>query len=654
MAQAKKEAVQDEVQVWLDHISKYDREFKEWGSRVDKILKRYRDEKRRSSDSGARFSILWSNVQTLIPATFSRVPQPDVSRRFRDNDPVGRVASLILERALDFEIQHYPDYEATMRESVLDRFLGGRATAWVRYEPHIKAKPGMPAEGSQVTEDADADADQVEELDYECAPTDYVHWKDFGHVIARTWEEVPGVWRIVYMNEDAVMERFGEEIAKKLPYDSLPQELKKNQGGEVEAKQAKIYEIWNKDKKCAYWLHKSFPEFLDEKPDPLGLEGFFPCAKPLYATLTNDSLIPVPDYTLYQDQARDLDLLSDRIDGLVQALKVMGTYDASVPELARLFTEGVNGTLIPVKNWQAFVEKNGLAGAISLVDLKPIAEALRTAYEAFQQIVGFIYQITGIADIVRGQTDPDETLGAQQLKGQFASIRLRDLQRATAKYATDLIQLKAQVMCLKFSPETLLKMSAADQLSDADKQYIQPALALLVGEERMMNLEAEGKNPLRSFRIEVNADTLVQFDENAEKQNATDFLTAVSTYMEKAAAVGMQAPQLVPLLMELLKWGVQRFKVGKTIEGTIDQAIDELKKQAAMPKPPPPPDPHVQAAQIKAQATAVEAQTEQHVAPIRAQAEQISAQASVMKSTNELRKAQVIAMTPQPPQPGVQ
>src|SRR3990172_7469928 len=140
---------------WLNCIAAYEREFKPWESRVEKILKRYRDDRREGDTSGARFNILWSNVQTLIPATFSRLPQPDVSRRFRDNDPVGRIASLILERALEFEVSHYPDYRATLTQSVADRFLGGRGTAWARYEPHITAaKKGLSEDGDQITEDA--------------------------------------------------------------------------------------------------------------------------------------------------------------------------------------------------------------------------------------------------------------------------------------------------------------------------------------------------------------------------------------------------------------------------------------------------------------------------------------------------------------------
>src|SRR6266436_4350048 len=171
--------VKDSVQIWLDHISAYDDRFGKWDKRVDKILKRYRDENRKTTDTQSKFNILWSNVQTLIPATFSKLPQPDVSRRFRDTDPVGRVAALILERALDFEIQHYQDYRQTMRQSVHDRFLGGRGTAWARYEPHIRAvQLGEPEDGQEITEDAKVE-DTQEELEYECAPVDYVHWKDF-------------------------------------------------------------------------------------------------------------------------------------------------------------------------------------------------------------------------------------------------------------------------------------------------------------------------------------------------------------------------------------------------------------------------------------------------------------------------------------------
>ncbi|MDZ4346070.1 MAG: hypothetical protein U1E51_26965, partial [Candidatus Binatia bacterium] len=253
----------ERLQGYLDAITAYDREFKPWEARVEKIQKRYRDEKRDRDAGQTKCNFLWANIQTLVPACFSRVPQPDVTRRFRDNDPVGRVGALILERALEYEVQHYKDYRKAMRQAVRARFLGGRGIAWARYEPHFKAGD-LPHKGVQVTEDTE-EKEVHEQLDYECAPTDYVNWKDFGHSVARTWDEVNLVWRKVYMSKKAVTKRFGEKIAKKIPYDASPNEETKKASRETEKNQALIYELWDKEEGQAVWLSKSHPEFLDER-----------------------------------------------------------------------------------------------------------------------------------------------------------------------------------------------------------------------------------------------------------------------------------------------------------------------------------------------------------------------------------------------------
>jgi hypothetical protein len=624
MAEAVEQAGAD-VQVWLSHISAYEREFKKWEGRNQKIIERYRDEKRKTADSLAKFNILWSNVQTLVPATFARLPQPDVSRRFKDNDPIGRVASLIIERALEFEIQNYPDYRQSLKATVYDRFLGGRGTAWARYEPHIRAvQMGEPEDGLTVTEDVD---EPQEELDYECAPVDYVHWRDFGHTVARTWEEVTGVWRKVYMTREACIERFGEELGNTIPLDSRPEDLKK---GETltndQYARALIYEIWNKEDKRALWLSKSLGKFVDEKDDPLGVEGFFPCPRPLFATLTNDSLVPVPDFTLYQDQANELDTLAERISGLINALKVRGVYNAEFTELQRLFTEGENNTLIPIKNFAAFAEKEGLKGAIDLVDLAPIAAALLAAYQAMEQVKQQIYDITGLADIVRGQTDAGETATAQQIKGQYASMRLNSMKHDVAQFATEVLQLKAQIMCGKFDPETLLKISAADQLSDADKQMIPQALEMLKS------------NPMRSFRIEIAADSLVQMDEEQEKKDRMEMLQALGGYLKEALPVIQGAPEVAPMLIELMKFAVGAFKVGKGVEGMIDETMDKVKAgieaKAGQPKPP---DPEMVKVQAKQQADQAKLQADQQAEMARAQAD-MAIERAKMQMQNDMER----------------
>lgn len=586
---AEKQEVDEDYNYWLGQIASYEREFKKWEGRVKKIIKRYKDDNR-SGNKGyqeAHFNILWSNVQTLSAATFSKLPKPDVSRRFKDTDPVGRVASLILERALEYEIQKYTDYGSTMQASICDRFLGGRGTSWVRYEPHFRAiQQQLPTDGVQITEDID---EPEEELDYECAPCDYVHWQDFGHSVARTWEEVTAVWRVVYLTREQCLERFGEELGRQIPLDSRPESMKdfKNVETDENKSRARIYEIWDKTEKQALWLSKSVGKIIDERDDPLGLDEFFPCPQPLYSTLTNDSLEPVPDFTLYQDQANQLDIICDRIDGLVKGLKIAGTYDASSPVLQRIFTEAENNTLVPHDNWAKFSEKGGLKGSLDLVDLTPLAAALREQYLAFEQVKNQIYEITGISDIIRGQTQASETATAQQIKGQYASLRLKSYQDEVASYATELLRIKAQIICNKFSPKTIQAIAAVDQLNQADQEYVQRAMELLVGPERMKDPNAEAQpNALRTFRVEVDADTLVYLDEQEEKQSRIEFIQAVSTFVGQFASVPQSiGAEMAPLAMELLKFGTTAFKVGKGIEGKMDQWADSMVQKLSQPSP---------------------------------------------------------------------
>jgi hypothetical protein len=605
----------DETQEYLGYIAAYDKEVANWHKRCKKILQRYKQEAKDASkqdNEGVRFNILWSNVQLLIPATFSVMPQPDVSRRFRDNDPVGRVAALLLERALEFELKHFDDFRATMKACVQDRFLPGRGTSWVRYEPHLVPQVQVTDDqaqndGDQPEDPASLDADQpsgeseegepAEEIDFESSPVDYVAWSDFGHTVARTWEEVGCVWRIVYLSRDSLRERFGSEMADRIPLDASQtgnNTVKRLQPNEPKNR-ARVYEIWDKEKKCVVWLCKGVGQLLDKKDDPLGLENFWPCPKPLFATITNDSLVPTPDFALYQDQATELDTISDRIDGLIKALKIRGVYDAAIPELRRLFQETGNNDLVPVKNWAAFAEAKGLQGAVDLVDLEPIVQGLEAAYAARKEAVDQVYEITGISDLMRGTNDPAATATAERQKGQFGTLRMRETQRQVAQFAGEIIQIKAQVMCRLYQPEYLAKIGGAAQLLPEDQKYVQPAMAML--QDRV----------LRDFRVDIEADSLVQMDEAQEKQDRMEFLSAVGAFLEKTMQAATQTPAMGPILGELFKFGITGFRVGKTIEGALDNAIDLLRKNAGAP---PPPNPAMVKAQAETQAHSQQQQVE--------------------------------------------
>jgi len=605
------------VELYLNVVTQYDKEFSKWMNRTDKILRRYRDD-RQVNSTQTRYNMLWANVQTLKAATFSRMPKPDVSRRFKDNDPVGRVASMILERAMDFEITHYEDLKHCLESSVYDRFLGGRGSAWIRYEPKIESMDYSTSESDEESDEA------AEYLDSEAAPIDYVHWKDFGHEPARTWDEVNKVWRKVYMTRKALVERFGEELGNKVPLDSSPDDQKYKDSDGI-GKKGLVIELWDRETETVLWISKSLNEILDERDDPLELEEFFPCPKPLYSTITNESLVPIPDFTLYQDQANALDILSTRISGLIDALKVRGVYDASEPTLQRLFTEGENNTLIPVKNWPAFSEKQGLRGAIDIVDITPIAMALKNAYEAMAQIKQEIYDITGISDIIRGQSNVIETATSAQIKSQFASLRLKEYQDAVACYASHILKLKAQVICGQFQPETLIKIGGVAQLMPDDQALVPQAIELLKN------------NPMRTFRIEVATDSMLYQDEQQEKADRVEFLGAVGTYLQKAVEASKAMPaEATPLLMDLLKFGVTGYRVGRELEGEFDTLADHIKQASKNPQPPPP-DPEIMKIQMEAQARQAELQSQVQA---RDHEIQLEAQKQKAQADNDMRERQ--------------
>jgi hypothetical protein len=96
---------------WLAEIKMYEGEVRDWSTeRGDKIIKRYRNDRysdqSATNDNSARgFAMFWANVQTLQPTILANPPKANVTRRFKDEDPVARVAAQIAERCLDVVIE---------------------------------------------------------------------------------------------------------------------------------------------------------------------------------------------------------------------------------------------------------------------------------------------------------------------------------------------------------------------------------------------------------------------------------------------------------------------------------------------------------------------------------------------------------------------
>lgn len=471
---------------WLQQLKLAEREDRRFIREGRQIVKRYRDERRDVMGIGrrlsAKFNILWSNVETLKPILYGRTPKPDVQRRFKNEDPVALMGAQILERALAYE-DDLDEFNEVMEQVVEDRLLPGRGVARVFYEPTFgepEDDPDADTEGVSGGGDQEDEGDAVSgegsaprmglratfrPVESERAPVRYVFWEDFRQSPARTQDQVWWQGFRSYMTRDELIERFGRKIGKDVVLDYTPKGLDEDglKGPQADAfKKAQVWELWDKQKKKAVWIAPSYPDGpLDTKDDPLGLPGFFPAPRPLSATTTNETLVPRADYTEYQDQAIELDVLTARIDKLTTALKVVGLYageDKAI--ISQMFTEdGVENQLIPVEGWALFMEKGGLQNAIVWAPMEQIATVLIQLYDARDRVKRTLYEITGMADILRGETNPTETLGAQQLKAQFATRRISRAQKQVARFARDLMRLRGHVMARHFSVETLGQMT---------------------------------------------------------------------------------------------------------------------------------------------------------------------------------------------------
>lgn len=461
---------------------------KAWVKRGDLIDKRYRDERSArggtTGDGNRRYNSLWANVEILQPALYGRPPVPICERRFHDKDPAGLGAAQMLERGLTNQLE-FCGFDEAMQQAVQDYLLPGRGVIWVRYEPIIDEGPSLPIEtetdlkdeqgliGDDEAEEEGTDQElREQQLDTtgsrvlrESTPVDYVPWRDFFTfpALARTWKEVTGVGKRVFMSREQMKRRFGKKIGDAIPLRKDDRGARRQASAETssDVEKGAVIEIWSRSDGMVYWVAEGYDFLCDCMEDPLKLEYFFPTPRPLYANATTTTLVPVADYVQYEDQAIQIDELSQRISMLTKACKVAGVYNSAAKDIARLLDEGVENELIPVDDWAAFANQGGVEGNISLLPLKEIIGVINELMIIKQTQIQEMDRLTGINDIMRGTTDARETLGAQRLKTNNTGTRLTRRQNEVARLARDVVRIMADIMATHFSPQSLIEVSGA-------------------------------------------------------------------------------------------------------------------------------------------------------------------------------------------------
>ncbi|MBF0625099.1 MAG: molecular chaperone [Magnetococcales bacterium] len=562
MATQEEEATTPAAQwsLWKGRLDRARRESEAWIRRGERIVERYRDDRAQWDDS-RRLNILWSNIQTLLPAMYARAPKPRVRRRFKDADPVARLAAELLERAVATVLDE-GDFHQVMGQVVLDLLLVGRGSAWLHYVPHW---------GPELSLGEEPGLALVTREEIRC---EYVPWQDFLHGPGTGWRAVAWVARRVRVSRSRLIRRFGAELASRVRLDFQPL----GGAGETGAEQGKatLWEIWDRESRQVLWLAEGFGEApLEVRDDPLGLKDFFPCPRPMLATTTNDSLLPVPDFTQYQDQAAELDVLTDRIRLLARALKVVGVYDASMRESLESVVNGDENRLIPVDQWAVFAQGGGVRGHLEFMPVAEVASTLAKLIQVRDRAKQDLYEVTGLADVIRGATRASETATAQSIKNRWGTLRLRRRQDMVQDFARDLVALAAEVMAEQFEPATLLAAAGWGGRPMQDHPHLPAALELL---------RDQGA---REFRIDVETDSTLMPDEEEERQNRITFLQNAGVFLRDAVGLAEKVPALTPLLTEMLLFGVRAFASGRPMEERFEEILARLEEDVAARTVPP-------------------------------------------------------------------
>lgn len=653
---------------WRIKIEESTRYFDKYFKRCGAIEKVYLAQKGdNGSASDPRFAMLWANISVLQPAVYARTPVPAVERRWKDSDPVARMASEITERVLTF-LNEDADADSFLRQVRDDFLLFGRGVGWARYEADIEStdvgvETSDTAEGEQQETAALSPEERITD---ERIPLDYVHWSDFLHSPARRWEDVTWVARAVPMDKDEIIKRWDEAAYEKVSAQIIDTNKGKTDADRAQsAGKTRIWEIWCKTEEYVVWMAEGAQEALEVSEPPLDVAGFWPCPKPAYATTSTGSLIPVPDYVYYEAQCIEIDSLTKRIADLTDQLRLKVFYPAGDgtlgPAIEKAMQPNNNTIMIPISDWGAFAEKGG-GKAIVTLPIDEIQKVITACIENRKQLMDDVYQITGISDIVRGDSAASETATAQRIKSQWGSIRIRDRQAELARYARDVVRLSGEIVCKLFQPETMMAMSGLKLMTNAQKQQVQMQMqqqmqmaqrqAMMTGQppqppqppppeiQKAMDepaiddvMQLLRDDNIRGFRIDIETDSTIQPDEDAEKQRRMEFAQVLGGFIQQAGPIAQTQPELVPVMGETMLFVARGFRAGRQLEGSLEELVDKLTEQSQQPKPPPQPSPDEQ---IKLQTTQVKAKAEQDKA-------QMSVQQAAMENRQALEQTQAQA-----------
>lgn len=131
-----------------------------------------------------------------------------------------------------------------------------------------------------------------------------------------------------------------------------------------------------------------------------------------------------------------------------------------------------------------------------------IVAAVNELLSARERVKMDSYEVTGISDIIRGATDPNETATAQQLKAQTGAVRVRDRQTDFANFVRNGLRIDSEIIVNHFQPDTIAQICDLKTIPEANHvmgpngQWMDPAeLQQLMQQQQQAMMQRPGASP---------------------------------------------------------------------------------------------------------------------------------------------------------------
>ncbi len=525
-----------EVGDWLKKISTAEKAYADYHDLVADIRKYYRNETKPDKQN-----IFWSSVETMKPFLYFKQPKPYVERREKSVNKVHNLACRMLEKALIWNVEQF-DFDSVIKYARNDFLLSGFGLVIERYKPTF----GL------VTDDQ---GNQVEIKIGEQANTEYIDPTMFiaDSEKVGVWEDCTWFGIKQFMNIDEVLSNFGEDLEAYLP------------ANDESCKSIEVYEIWDKKSRRVLYISRACPDrFLRVMEDGLSLSNFYPLPKPLLATCTNDSLIPVPDYVQIKPLLDELDGVTSRMEKTMKAIKVSGCYDNAFPELASILNKDI--TLVSVSDFDRLKSAGGIKNIVDFMPIDQYIAALSALADRRQAIINSIYEITGVSDIMRGTSTIGDTATAITHKTNYGTLRNQDRQNDMQRFIAEVFKLKAEIICEQFEPSKLLSFLPISE------QQTPEALAAV---------ELLKQEKLRDMVLGIESD--ITFGEADKNKQNIEAITSIHTMIGQAFDIVSKQPALLDLYRQMVSSVTANLSNARQYEGVLESCFDKIAVELNQP-----------------------------------------------------------------------